>query len=268
MDSRVLAPAGPPAAPAAPRPPPKAAVAFKHAMARAMEGWGPDAPPPRAAAARPPPGAAAAGRSVLREGGTAGISIAAALALQGGTAPPPRASTGPGAATDRFRALIARLESGGAGAADQGGYGARNPASGALGRYQMLPVALRDIGWQDAAGGWTAAAARHGVRSEAEFLASPAAQEAAMSAFLGRAEQQLSRNGSLARAGGTVAGLDGGGTVPLTEGGLVAAAHRRGAQSVARYLAHRTETPDAPLSAADRAAFAAVERRLRQLGEL
>ncbi|WP_135467966.1 hypothetical protein [Crenalkalicoccus roseus] len=171
----------------------------------------------------------------------------------------------PAEAGSPFRQTIARLESGGAGPGQ--GHAARNPASGALGRYQMLPVALRDIGWQDAAGGWTALAARHGVASEADFLASPAAQEAAMDAFLRRAEAQLERNGSLARAGGTVRGLDGE-AVPLTEAGLVAAAHRRGAGSVARYLAHRTETPDAPLSPAQRSAFAAVERRLRDFAAM
>jgi hypothetical protein len=100
------------------------------------------------------------------------------------------------------------------------------------------------------------------VASEAEFLANPAAQETAMAAFLRRAEIQLDRNGSLARAGGEVTGLDGN-AVRLTEAGLVAAAHRRGAGSVARYLAHRADTPDAPLSAADRRAFASVEHRLR-----
>ncbi|MBY0331432.1 MAG: hypothetical protein K2X49_12265, partial [Acetobacteraceae bacterium] len=165
-----------------------------------------------------------------------------------------------------FRQLIARLESGGPARPD-GGYGARNPASGALGRYQMLPVALRDIGWQDAAGGWTPLAAGHGVRSEAEFLATPAAQEAAMSAFLRRAEVQLGRNGSLARTGGSVGGLDGA-PVPLTDAGLVAAAHRSGAHSVARYLAFVGNGAETPLGAADRNTFAAVERRLRQFAEL
>ncbi len=90
-----------------------------------------------------------------------------------------------------------------------------------------------------------------------------------MGAYLRRAEAQLNSNGSLARSGGTVTGLDGA-SVPLTEAGLVAAAHRRGAGSVARYLAHRSAPSDAapPLSAAERRAFAAVERRLRDFAEL
>jgi hypothetical protein len=45
------------------------------------------------------------------------------------------------AGEDAFRSRIAALESAGS------GWSARNAASGALGRYQFLPVALRDIGW-------------------------------------------------------------------------------------------------------------------------
>jgi len=219
---------------------PAKANAFKQEMARAMEGAG---PPASAVALR--------GR-----GGLATAMAHAALALQAAQAPRP--------ADSAFRDRIAASESS-VGRADQG-YGARNPASGALGRYQFLPQALRDMGWQDEAGRWTAAAARHGVASEAEFLANPAAQEAAMDRYLHRSEQQLDRNGSLARAGATVTSLDGQ-ALRLTEAGLVAAAHRRGAGSVARYLAHRMATPDAPVSSQQRSAFAAVERRLREFSE-
>ncbi|WP_198373634.1 hypothetical protein, partial [Roseomonas rosulenta] len=147
------------------------------------------------------------------------------------------------------------------------GYGLRNPASGALGRYQFLPIALRDIGWMDAAGAWTEAAARHRVTDEASFLESPAAQEAAMSAYLARQEAILDRGGTLASAGATIRGLDGQ-EITLGEGALVAAAHRRGAGTLARYLTHRTETPDAPLTPAQRAAFESVEQRLRSFAEV
>ncbi len=211
---------------------------FKRAVARAVERAG--AP----AAAAPPR-----------------VSVPAQTARP--SAPRPAGATADAA----FRARIARAETGAA-RADEG-YGARNAASGALGRYQLTFQALRDLGWKDAGGGWTALAARHGVASDAGFLSSPAAQEAAMGAYLRRAETQLDRNGSLSRSGGTVTGLDGT-PVPLTEAGLVAAAHRRGAGGVARYLAHRAAPPDAaaPLTASERRAFAAVERRLREFAEL
>jgi hypothetical protein len=182
-----------------------------------------------------------------------------------GAGPPARLAAAPRPAENAFHARIALAES--SARAPGQGLGARNPSSGALGRHQITPQALRDLGWQDASGQWTALAARNGVRSEADFLASAPAQEAAMAAYLRRAEQQLDRNGSLARAGSAVTGMDGQ-AVPLTEAGLVAAAHRRGAGSVARYLAHRSGTPDAPLSQADRRAFAAVEARLRGFAAL
>lgn len=149
----------------------------------------------------------------------------------------------------------------------QGGYHLRNPTSGALGRYQFLPVALRDIGWMDAAGNWTEHAARHGAADEAGFLGNPVAQEAAMSAYLARQEVILDRLGLLGAAGSTVSGLDGR-PIALSEGALVAAAHRRGAGTLARYLAHRRDTPDAPLTPAQRSAFASIEARLRGFTEV
>ena len=147
------------------------------------------------------------------------------------------------------------------------GYGARNPSSGALGRYQFLPNSLVDLGWKSGQGGWTALAERHGVRSEADFLANPAAQEAAMSHFLRRVEVQLDRNGALARQGSVIQGLNGQ-EISLTEGGLVAAAHRRGSGMLARYLAHRMNTPEGTLTARERSAFQAVERRLQDFGQV
>ncbi len=120
--------------------PPKADD-FKRALARAMEGSGP--PPPPA----PVP---------------SGIPTARAAAA--------RAPAPPGAAAHdaAFRARIARAESGAIRPGE--GYGARNAASGPLGRYQLTPQALRDLGWKDAGGGWTASAARHGVASDEGFL--------------------------------------------------------------------------------------------------
>jgi hypothetical protein len=164
-----------------------------------------------------------------------------------------------------FRARIAQAERSAEHA--NHGYGQRNPNSGAMGRYQFLPTTLQDLGWRDGSGNWTAAARSQGVTTDAEFLANPAAQEAALTAFLRRVETQLERNGSLARQGLTLRGLNGQ-DVTLTEGGLVAAAHRRGSGTVARYLAHLQNNPDGPLSARDRAAFQTVERRLMDFAQV
>lgn len=149
----------------------------------------------------------------------------------------------------------------------QNGYGLRNATSGALGRYQFLPNSLLDLYWKNAQGGWTPLAERHLVRSEADFLANPSVQEAAMTQFLSRVEVQLERNGVMTRQGMTLRGLNGQ-EMTLTEGGLVAAAHRRGSGTVARYLAHRMTTPDAPLSARERSAFQPVERRVHVFGQV
>lgn len=217
---------------------------------------------------RAPAGAAAADAAIRPRGPAAPGRFD--LALARATEPRPEATrplSGLGATprawesaqNPEFRHRIAQAERSAEHA--RHGYGVRNPSSGALGRYQFLPNTLLDIGWKNAEGRWTATAQRHGVNSEADFLANPAAQEAAMGAFLRRVEVQIERNGVLRRNGETVRGL-GGGEIALTESGLVAAAHRRGSGMLARYLAHRTHTPDAPLSPRERTAFQQVERRL------
>jgi hypothetical protein len=88
-----------------------------------------------------------------------------------------------------------------------------------------------------------------------------------MSAYLARQEAILDRGGTLGAVGVTIRGLDGR-EIVLSEGALVAAAHRRGAGALARYLTHRTETPDAPLSPAQRTAFESIEHRLRGFAEV
>ncbi|MCQ4161873.1 hypothetical protein NON00_18320 [Roseomonas sp. GC11] len=182
---------------------------------------------------------------------------AAARAMAGDPLAPARASP--------LRSLLAEAE----GTADEPcqGYAIRNTRSGALGRYQILPVALRDIGWQDAQGRWTERAAAAGVRSEADFLARPTAQEQAMADYLRRTEQQLSANGAFDKAGRRLTGVDGQ-PILLTRTGLVAAAHRQGAGAVARWLENRLEKPQAPLSPAQRNLFQSIETRLRNFTSL
>ena len=147
------------------------------------------------------------------------------------------------------------------------GYTVRNTRSGALGRYQLLPVALVDIGWKDGQGRWTDRAAAAGVQSEADFLGRPAAQEAAMASYLQRTGQQLAANGVLAQAGRSLPGVDGR-PIVLTETGLIAAAHRQGAGAVARWLEHRSERPEAALTPAQRTLFISIETRLRNFAAL
>ena len=68
------------------------------------------------------------------------------------------------------------------------GYGDVNPQSHALGRYQMTAAALRAAGMIDSAGNWTG---RYGVHPEAQFLASPEAQEKALTDYLNDIVRQL-----------------------------------------------------------------------------
>lgn len=248
-------PAGQAAAPAvAPRRAPKHRD-FKPELARAM-------PPARPGPAAPPRPAAqpAIARGPAPAPTPAVVRPSAPDGLQS-----PSLRPWEGLSNATFRQRIAEAERSAEHRRD--GYGLRNANSGALGRYQFLPIALRDIGWMDAAGAWTEAAARHGVTDEATFLDSAPAQEAAMSAYLARQEAILDRGGTLGAVGSTLRGLDGQ-AITLSEGALVAAAHRRGAGTLARYLTHRTETPDAPLSPAQRAAFESVEHRLRGFADV
>jgi hypothetical protein len=114
------------------------------------------------------------------------------------------------------------------------GYGMRGqqPGSTALGRYQVLRDPLIDAGWRDrVTGAWTARARAAGIASDADFLANPAAQEAALNDVMRRNEEQLRANGAMRFLGQQVSGLRGG-PVPVTEAGLAAAAHREGAGAV------------------------------------
>lgn len=236
----------------------------------------PNPPAPRLRAAPPSPAAAAPVRPLKHRDFKQVLARSTPPAVPGPAVQPALARNPAPAATvalapwggqpnATFRQRIAEAER--SAEHREGGYALRNPASGALGRYQFVPAALRDIGWMDAAGAWTEAAQRHGVADEAGFLASPAAQEAAMSAFLARQETILDRGGTLAAAGETITALDGS-RITLTEGAMVAAAHRRGAGMLARYLTHRRDTPDAPLTLAQRGAFESVEHRLRGFAEV
>ncbi len=60
------------------------------------------------------------------------------------------------------------------------GYEEVNEKAGALGFYQMTPVALQATGMTDANGSWTG---KYGVHSRAEFLTNPEAQENARQRF-------------------------------------------------------------------------------------
>jgi hypothetical protein len=183
---------------------------------------------------------------------------------------PPRAWVGQ--PNQAWRERIAEEESRGS-AARHHGYGVRN-ASGALGRYQMTDVALRAVGWRNEHDRWTAAARTEGIRSDADFLASPRAQETALNAYLRNNEQQLQDMGILQRvqdpARNVIRDFDGG-PLRLTEAGLAAAAHREGPATVRRYLENRDAglpRPPPVQRRGDLSRFNEVERRLREFADI
>lgn len=140
-----------------------------------------------------------------------------------------------GKSNSEFRQKLAEAEK----SADKpnDGYQERNrEGTGALGRYQLKNTALQDGGWKDAHGQWTDKARRHGVNSDQDFLDKPGAQEVAVGDGLRRAEEQARKNGSMNHVGKTYVGPDGT-PVPVTAGGVAAAAHRRGAGMTHQTLA-------------------------------
>lgn len=124
-----------------------------------------------------------------------------------------------------FRTAIHKKES--EGAADSG-YGATN--NGAYGRYQMRVPAMKDAGLIDEDGKWTG---KYGLRSEADFLRHPEAQERAFADFMAQTEgyvRQLAPGFEGRRIEGRFAPFE------VTEAGLIAAAHRQGAGMLAPYF--------------------------------
>ena len=117
------------------------------------------------------------------------------------------------------------------------GYAELNPDK-AWGRYQMTRDALIDAGIHvSKAKMWTGPLARQtGIKGEQDFLNNPLAQEMAIQAYFLKTERALRNNGIVAYAGQTIDGIEG--DIALTEGNLLAAAHRRGAGNVAKYLDH------------------------------
>jgi hypothetical protein len=109
-----------------------------------------------------------------------------------------------------------------------------NPAKPALGRYQLRPATLQDTGMKDANGNSTG---KYGVASESDFLKNPLAQEKVFADALNTYQTQLRRLGALRSVGQRVNQPQA--TISITTDGLVAAAHREGAERVRQYLEHQ-----------------------------
>jgi hypothetical protein len=126
--------------------------------------------------------------------------------------------------TAAFRERIGNEESRGS-----GGYLARNGK--ALGAYQLTPIALQDIGWQDKNGNWTE---KSGVANDNDFLFSPLKQEIALKEYLLANRRHAQINGTIDRIGQVIHGTES--DFVVTEDGLAAAMHRQGPTAVRNYL--------------------------------
>lgn len=139
---------------------------------------------------------------------------------------------------------------------------ARDGPTGALGRYQMTPDALRGARWQNDRGQWTARANEAGVTDRASFLANPQAQEQSLNDYLRDNEDQLRRLGTFRYVGQQVSGLSGP-PVPITVAGIAAAAHRYGPSGTNDYIRSRLDGRS-PRNDNERLKFRAIEGRLRR----
>jgi hypothetical protein len=110
---------------------------------------------------------------------------------------------------------------------------------GYLGRYQFGEEALEAVGFYrghdgtaaiDFIGGWTEKAASFGVHDKASFLASPAAQDAAIQAWFSRVDADLKMLDLYRFEGQWIAG------VPVTASGLLAGAHLSGVWALKAWL--------------------------------
>jgi serralysin len=110
---------------------------------------------------------------------------------------------------------------------------------GYLGRYQFGEEALEAIGFYkghdgtpaiDFIGGWTAKAASYGVHDKASFLASAAAQDAAIEAWFARVDADLRMLDLYRFEGQWMAG------VQVTASGLLAGAHLSGVWALKKWL--------------------------------
>jgi hypothetical protein len=164
-----------------------------------------------------------------------------------------------------FRTNIAVAEGGGE---RESPWDAVNPSTGAMGRYQLTHGALIDARLKSsrAADGW-ATGNPLGIRTDAELRGNRQAQEKAFEAVMRRNHAQLVQNGAYGTLNQRIQGIEA--EFQVTQSGLMAAAHRRGARAVADYLHRMSEnnwnSSEAirGLSPENGAAHREVEKRLK-----
>ena len=109
---------------------------------------------------------------------------------------------------------------------------------GYMGRYQMGGSALREAGFKDENGTWTAKAHSYGVYDSDDFLHSPEAQNAAIAAYHTKVCQYIRADRLDRYIGSTYCG------VTVTRSGLLASCHLVGIGSMKKALASGTHAYD------------------------
>ena len=115
----------------------------------------------------------------------------------------------------------------------------------------------------DGQGNWTG---RLGIHSKQDFLNNPSAQERVIAEHLANLDRQLRIKGATTHIGQQIDGIQA--KITITMPGLVAAAHRRGAEAVTQYLQHlqkhgwRSDPSTFPDPDTE-AKYRAIETRLR-----
>ena len=108
-------------------------------------------------------------------------------------------------------------------------YHVTSPSGTFLGKYQLGPMALQDIGFMNADRTWTSLARQFGVTDNQSFLNSPTAQEYAIRAYHQRLWRSVENWGHDERIGttftGTLAGSNERVSIEITASGLLAGAH-------------------------------------------
>ena len=109
---------------------------------------------------------------------------------------------------------------------------------GYMGRYQMGGMALKEAGFKDADGAWTALANSYGVYSKDDFLHSPDAQNIAVAAYHTKVCSYIRAYRLDRYIGSTYCGVE------VTRSGLLAACHLVGVGSLKKALASGTHAYD------------------------
>jgi hypothetical protein len=107
---------------------------------------------------------------------------------------------------------------------DSDGYANIHTSTDALGRYQLTPLALQDIGLKDEDGNWTTDTGfyhLYHIASDSDFLQNEQAQEAAMTLYLARLSQETAY--AQQYIGTTYIGVQGQ-PITVTISGIIAAA--------------------------------------------